>query len=547
MNPLRRSILLALGLLAFAAQAIAQEARVAAAANADVIAVYSPYIEKRLLRARVDRAAGTMSLVPFGPPKVEDFAMAPGGAFTVYSTTDDQIGNPVTSLFLLDEAGNALGKPLRSPVGTITGLAISPKGDRIAVSSSRGWLALLAVDGKGPARQLAVRAEIGVSADRQFTYAFRPDGGLVTMVDDWVATWRSSDGAVQRVLDLKTINRGLYPADRDIGGEFQLAWSPRGDRFAVSWGPGPMMTTLFDSAGHRLQPAGVENDFDLPGSKVDFVEGGDALILYGMTTPVLVRMKSLANTAFGDPATSVDRFAPLPGGREVAILAGDRIALWSLDGKPITKPIGLEYYRLVAAAAGAKDEVIVSAERGGWIELFTREGKFLRRVQSGTLGGNGFVALSADGGTIAAVGGNALGVIPDTTGRAWSTTLPLQAEPLVAVAGNGSRIVAADSKTSVRSWSRDGTGPTPSLSRRASRFRPDGSAVSRCRPTAMPSLSSRTEWLCGLPRRRTRACAAWRCRREAWHLCPRTRASPSGWPTARSRTFLATAPHSPRP
>jgi hypothetical protein len=68
------------------------------------------------------------------------------------------------------------------------------------------------------------------------------------------------------------------------------------------------------------------------------------------------------------------------------------------------------------------------------------------------------VALSADSATVAAVGGNALGVIAGPAGRAWSTTLPLQAEPLVAVSGNGSRIVAADSKTSLRSWSRDGTG-----------------------------------------------------------------------------------------
>ena len=210
-EPLYRPILAALGLLVFAAQAVAQETRVAAAADADVIAIYSQHVERRLLRARVDRAAGTISLVPFGPPGVEDFAVAPDGAFIVYSATDDQgTGNPVTSLFLLDEAGNALGKPLRSPVGTIAGLAISPKGDRIAVSSNRGWLALLAVEGKGPARQLALRAEIGVSADRQFTYAFRPDGGLVTIVDDWVATWRSSDGAVQRALDLKTINPATW-------------------------------------------------------------------------------------------------------------------------------------------------------------------------------------------------------------------------------------------------------------------------------------------------------------------------------------------------
>ena len=90
MNPLYRPILAALGLLVFAAQAAAQETRVAAAADADVIAVYSQHVEKRLLRAHVDRAAGKISLAPFGPPGVEQFAVAPNGAFIVTSATQDQ-------------------------------------------------------------------------------------------------------------------------------------------------------------------------------------------------------------------------------------------------------------------------------------------------------------------------------------------------------------------------------------------------------------------------------------------------------------------------
>ena len=244
MNPILRLIPAALGLLLFAAQAIGQETRVAAAADADVIAVFSQHVEKRLLRAHFDRATAKVSLVPFGPPGVENFAVAPNGAFIVYSATQDQVaGKPIPYLFLLDEAGRALGEPLRSPVGAITGLEVSPKGDRIAASSDRGWMALLTVDGTGPARRLALRREFGVSADRQFTFAFRPEGDLVTIVDDWVATYRSSDGAVQRTLDLKTINRDLVPADQDIGALFQLNWSPRGDRFSVSWGPGPMLAS----------------------------------------------------------------------------------------------------------------------------------------------------------------------------------------------------------------------------------------------------------------------------------------------------------------
>jgi WD40 repeat protein len=396
--------------------------------------------------------------VPFGPPGVENFAVAPNGAFIVYGSTQEQItSNPITYLFLLDEAGHALGEPLRSPIGAITRLEVSPKGDRIAASSDKGWMAVLAVQGTGPARRLAVRAEFGVKADRQFTFAFRPDGGLVTLVVDWVATWRSNDGVLQRILDLKTINRDLVQADQEIeGGLFQLNWSPRGDRFAVSWGGGPMFTTIFDSAGHRLGLTGAENGFDFGASKVEFVDGGDAMILYGMQAPVLVRMKSLAPTAFGDPSVPATSFTSLAGGREIALLAGDRIALWSLEGKPLAGPVGLENYSLGAAAGGVKDEAIVAAERSGWVDLYTKGGKFMRRVQSGSRERHGFVALSGDGATVAALGGDGLGLVTQPPGRAWGAAL--DNGPLVAMAPNGSRIVTEGLNNTLRSWSRDGVG-----------------------------------------------------------------------------------------
>src|SRR5262249_22922212 len=175
--------------------------------------------------------------------------------------------------------------------------------DRIAASSNKGWMAVLAVQGTGQARRLGVRAEFGVKADRPFTFAFRPDGGLVTLVADWVATWRSSDGVPQRTLDLRTINGDMMPADGD-GGLFQLTWSPRGDRFAVSWGPGPMITKIFDSDGRRLKPAGASSDSEFLAAKVEFVDGGDAMMLCGLV-PSLVRMKSLASIDFGEPGASV--------------------------------------------------------------------------------------------------------------------------------------------------------------------------------------------------------------------------------------------------
>src|SRR5262249_26467030 len=107
-------------------------------------------------------------------------------------------------------------------------------------------------------------------------------------------------------------------------------------------------------------------------------------------------------------------------------------------------------------AAGAKDDVFVAAERSGWIELYSKEGKFIRRVQSGVRDTRGYVAVSADGATLAALGTVELGVIGGLGARAWGTAPPQDIGSLVAVAGNGSRIAIEAPKQTVRSWTRDG-------------------------------------------------------------------------------------------
>jgi hypothetical protein len=221
-----------------------------------------------------------------------------------------------------------------------------------------------------------------------------------------------------------------------------------------------------------VKPAGAENDFNFGASKVEFVDGGKAMIVYGMEAPALVPMKSLAATAFGDPDVSVVSCIPLAGGREVALMGDDQIALWSLDGKRLAAPVGLENYSLGAAAAGAKDEVIVAAERGGWVDLYTRQGKFLRRIQSGARDRHGFVALSADGATLAALGAATLGVIAELREPVWNTALASDDGWLVAVAGNGSRIVTAGPNKILRSWSRGGA-PADGISLKAGEQIPD--------------------------------------------------------------------------
>ena len=431
---------------------------VAVATNADLIAVYSPYAERRVLRLHFDRGAGKVSYAPFGPPGVENFAVAPKGAFVVYAAAQGEDGSDEPHLFMLDEAGHTLGKPLPSPIGAVATLAVSTKGDWVAASSDRGWMALFAVEGTRSARRLVARATFGVSPHRAFAYAFRPEGGIVTLTDDLVMTYRAYDGSVQRTIDLKVVNRDLSAARPREDAEFKLAWSPRGDRFAVLSGPGPLTIMIFDRAGRRLQLRGTHEERYPLVRSAEFVAGGDALIVYGINKPVLIRMGPLTSTAFGDADIDWAQFVSLAGGRHVAVLGADRAALWSDDGKRLIAPAGFENYGFGVAAAGADDEAIIAAQRGGWVDLYTREGKFVRRVQSGTWGSPGQVAVSADGTVVAAFAGAELGVLAQPGGRLWGASYRSEGlqDTFVAVSADGNRIAAAGPGIALRSWSRDG-------------------------------------------------------------------------------------------
>ena len=436
----------------------AAESPVAAATEGDLIAVYSQHTERRLLRLRFDRAAGKVSFAPFGPPGVENFAVAPRGAFVVYAAAHGEEGSEEPHLFMLDEAGHALGKPLLSPIGAVATLAVSPKGDWVAASNGRGWIALLAVERTRAARRLVARATFGVSPHRAFAYAFRPEGGIVTLADDWVLTYRAPDGSVQRTIDLKIANRGLSAMRPGENAEFKVVWSPRGDRFAVLSGPGPLTIMIFGRTGRRLQLRGTEEERHPLAMSAEFVAGGDGLIVSGINKPVLIRMGPLTSTAFGEADTDWGRFVSLAGGRGIAVVTEEKAALWSSEGKRLVAPAGLENYRLVVAAAGADDEAIVAAERGGWVDLYTLEGKFVRRVQSGARGSFGHVALSADGTVAAAFANGELGVFAQPGGRLWGGAYPADGwqAAFVAVSADGHCIAAAGPGIALRSWSRSG-------------------------------------------------------------------------------------------
>lgn len=447
------------GVLAIATSALAEHAEsIAVAADDDCIAVYSGRVEHRLLRARFDEAAGKVAFSLFGPADgVEAFAVAPKATFVVYAAAPRSFFERTRHLVLLDAAGRPIGEPIPSPIGAVAELAVSPKGDRVAASSERGWISLFAVERAGSSMRLVPRATFGVSADRPYTYAFRPDGGLVTMTDDWVMVYRASDGAIQRVVDLKTLNRGLEPISREEEGLFRLRWSPRGDRFAVNWGNGPMFTMIFDAAGHRLRPVGTSADESLPATDVTFIDGGNAAVLTGMTEPVVVRMTGLASKPFAGVEINAIRFTALSGGQRLMTLDDNGLALWSDAGKQLVAPARFENYAFNSAAAVADNEAIILAARRGSIDLFTKEGAFVRRVQSGTEG-PGKIAVSADGDVVSALGGTRLYTLIRPQARTWHATIPLgqPQREFVAMAASGNRIAAVGRGSSVHTWSRDG-------------------------------------------------------------------------------------------
>jgi hypothetical protein len=508
-----------LGVLTIAASAAAQS--VAVAADDNSIAVYSDHDERRLLRVHFDQAAGKVTFSPFGPPGIETYAVAPRGAFVVYAAIPGGEFERTPHLFLLDGAGHPQGKPVPSPIGAVAGLAVSPKGDWVAASSERGWISLFAVERAGQATRLVARATFGVSADRPYTYAFRPDGGLVTMTDDWVMVYRASGGAIQRVVDLKTLNRKLEAPSREAEGLFRLRWSPRGDRFTVSWGEGPMFTAIFDASGRRLQPAGIPADQDLPATDVAFIDGGNAAILTGMTEPVVVRMAGLASKPFGSREINATHFMALSGGRRLMALDDDGVALWSDAGEQLIAPAKFENYTINTAAAGADNEAIASAVRHGWIDLFTKEGEFVRRVQSGTAGPRGSIALSADGDVVSALGRTELYTLIRPEARTWHATIPFDQSQrqFVAMAASGKLIAAVGRGPSVQTWSRDG-GDFATYALEADGQRPDrpaGFAVSAEGDAIALADEKAAIWLIGTADRSVRRVAL---PAQSWVVAP---------------------------
>jgi hypothetical protein len=430
--------------------------QVAVAAHGDVIAVARNAAERRLLRVLLAPGVPPRFAV-FGPPRIAAVAVAPGGGLMAAIRTKVEAEQP-DSVLLLDHEGTILGAPAASSVGDLDQIFFSPRGDAVAVVSRQSWVEILTVTGAGAERHLVSRASFAIAPQERAAFAFTPDGAAVgTVSNRLVFTLRDLDGRVLRRLDLARLN----PENEVLSGPGDeaplLRFAPAGGGFAIRSGPGPQFLGLFDRDGREIKPAGGRA---LMTVGFAYLPGGGRVLRWGGEKPSMLRIgQGLTSTelAFG---SEVQPLAVMADGETVAAAdAFDRIALWSVEGKRLGEPAALDNWQPVAAQPGAKGEIVVLAQRYGTVDLFTKAGTFVRRIQSGSKEADAGVALSGDGSLVASFNLGTLGVIgADGAARRWSRIWEYYGgqDYFVALAADGSRVVTVGPGTELRSWSADG-------------------------------------------------------------------------------------------
>ncbi|MCW5770813.1 MAG: hypothetical protein KIT16_04195, partial [Rhodospirillaceae bacterium] len=252
----------------------------------------------------------------------------------------------------------------------------------------------------------------------------------------------------------------LAPSGFDENVACLLLVSPTGDHFVIIAGGGPIFTLIVDREGRFVKLQGMDEQVWLAGSGAAFFDGGDKLWVFGMERPRIVDLKRRTTAMSPDLENSPLSMAPLADGRTVAAFGADGdVALYDGSGKVLLRHAAFENRSFGRAQAGADDEVFTVAERAGFVDFYTKAGKFVRRVQTGVVGEYGTVAMAADG-TTAAFGYGTAALMSATGARRWlaaQANYGLQ-DFLVAIAADGSRIAAAGPDLQLRSWSGNGRG-----------------------------------------------------------------------------------------
>jgi hypothetical protein len=461
MRPLAGLAVSALVFAAALAPAAAQwREKVAVADAADLVAVYARHVERRLVRVVFDRAAKRATVLAFAANGAARFAVGPRGAFAVLAGSDER----GATLTLVDGAGTPIGAPVRHGLGAVAFLAVSPRGDAVAATNERGWVAVFAVVGTGKARRIEPRAVFGAAPSRDMTLAFRPEGGLATLTDDWVVTHRALDGRVERRLDLTRTARDLVPADPGDTSALSLVLSSRRDRFAVIAGTGPFFASVYDAAGRPLPFAEPDRPAGRLATGAMFAAGGARLLVWGMEKPDLIDMTTMKVTPLAETRALPIAMTVLDGGSGLAGFdAEGGVALWDGDGRLVFEQPAADNLRFGHAEPGATNEAVVVAKRAGWVDLYSKDGRFLRRIQTGAVDEWGAVALSPDGGAVAAYGSGTLGVVSADGAKRWTSIhAPYGSQDFfVAIAADGGRVATLGPNAELRSWTGDGRAGPP--------------------------------------------------------------------------------------
>jgi WD40 repeat protein len=402
-------------------------------------------------------------------------------------------GNPFERIRLWDAAtGKQLPSPDEERAGV--GLAFAPDGKILAtgtrngavrlydltsgkllreLSGYHGWIHRLAFapDGKTLALAGGDAATVflwDVATGKQFApngpsrpaheLAYSADGSLLAAAyldhpggDGIIRLWQTATGR----------EAGRIPAPRGLP---RLAFSPTDLTLAVA-GETDGRITLWDARRltetARLTEAAADPSEDFPLGHTALAFSPDGRVLAAATTERAIRLWDVAT---GKPlflltghSGVITALAFTPDGGTLASAAEDRtLRLWDCRTGQPGAVLGGDSYAVRSLAFAGDGKMLAAAEEGfvGAVAVWdVRQGKRLRRiaVKQGQLYQ---IALSSDGKTLAAAGGDAgLGLWETATGlRRRSLAGPLGGFRAVAFSPDGARLAAAAGDTTVLVW-----------------------------------------------------------------------------------------------
>ncbi len=385
------------------------------------------------LRWRVE--IGTLPSALAITPDGTSIAVSTGATITIYATADGSISGTIPGL----------GAP-------ITDIAISPDGRVIAAAQSDEVISLWDRAERSSLSELRLPQSDGDAiVPGAFTsVAFNPNGQSIAAGDDGgnVAVWSTTDGVALQIL-----NVGMrVVAD--------VAFSPDGSAIAAAsegWRTEPGSIRIWDVAsGAELHWLSIDDGtrFLAPAKRIAFAPDGSQ-VLMGLADGGLLRWKladaSLAQELHGHSA-ALTALAYRADGSEILSASTDgSLRTWHADGTPAKTLTSLG--AVSAIAVSPDGTLVISGAEGGAIDVYQTDGTLVTHIP-GLGGWISALAISSDGATLAAAGGDAVVRLWKLPGGEASGELRGHDGPALAAAfsPDGTHLATAGSDGTLRLW-----------------------------------------------------------------------------------------------